>query len=170
MGRGANPRCNIPWSRTTAQPVKRRAPLARECYRPNPGLRWSPNRRCRSQSIRPILRLNEARQGPKPATRLTDRQQLRSEDILPCSIAVTATARSGKGFAEAHSNIADLMRVQGAPATYILQCLHTIVDKLRVCNALSSVHGYASIGRPQFAADPIEQEYYAGKAGGNFRL
>jgi transcriptional regulator with XRE-family HTH domain len=25
------------------------------------------------------------------------------------------------------------------------------------------VHGYASIGRPQFAADPKEQKYYAGK-------
>ncbi len=35
--------------------------------------------------------------------------------ILPCSIAVTATARSGKRFAEAHSNIADLMRVQEHP-------------------------------------------------------
>ena len=48
--------------------------------------------------------------------------------------------------------------------------VHTIVDKLIVCNGLTSVHGHAQIGWAEREADQAEEGSDAGEICGDLRV
>lgn len=48
--------------------------------------------------------------------------------------------------------------------------VHTIVDKLIVCNGLTSVHGHAQIGWAEREEDQAEEGSDAGEICGDFRV
>jgi hypothetical protein len=64
----------------------------------------------------------------------------------------------------AHGGLSVMLQVHGSAV------VHNIVDKLIVCNGLTSVHGHAQIGRAEREEDQAEERSDAGEICGDFRV